>query len=1055
MQIIDHSVRFPHTVLVVVLLCVLFGYLSLDRIPVQLKPSTENPEIKIDTTFRGAAPREVEDQVTNRIEEVVDGVEGIERITSVSREGASSIKLEFDWGVDKNRAMIDVINKLNQVADLPDDAEEPVVVSVNSDSREPIMFITMLSKTLTANELYEIATDSIEPRFRRVAGVSDMWLFGGEEREMQIRVNPEKMAARGIRIDELETSLRSENMNVRGGFIDEGTVRFNLRTTGRFRSSEDIGAMIVRRSEFGSVYLREIAEIGFGYKEQTTVLRVNGTPTVVFGILRKAGANVVTICRQLETEIDTINREFVHRGVDVRLDIPHSDVAYIDESINLAWQNLMIGAILAAAVLLIFLRSPRIVLVVALSIPVCIITVFIFLRFFDRSLNIISLAGLAFSSGMILDNSIVVIENIYRHLNEGKDPATAAREATTEVWGAVVTSTLTTLAVFIPIIVMQNETGQLFKDIAITISLAISLSLIASISLIPTLAALLCRATRPDVDSQASNARPRRTPLLVAGGNAITRAYMYVINGMIGHRPVKMLAKTAIILIVTALFFASLTMLPSAEYLPNGNRNLVFYFAKPLVGSNLEKTVSDVEPLERILANDERVDRFFTVFASEFQAIGVICKDEPGADGIPYTHERKLREFTAELFRIGRNIAGFEVLFPVQASIFRDPGKQLEIDIIGPDLERLRAIASDIEDRLRGNTAASVKFVRSSFTSGKPEVQVHIDRARSIPLGMRVSQVADMVEVLKAGRIVGTYDDEGDQIDLALYATTGRVSERRDLEDIPIVTPVGKTVRLADIANVVSTTGPTEINHVEKERAITLTVNLKDDVALEEAIGVITKDVLLPVNAELPTKYAARLSGSADKLAATIKAVAGSFVLAVLIVYLLMVALFRSVLYPLIILITIPLATSGAFAGISIAHAQSDGLIIFDVISMLGLIILSGIVVNNAILIIHQAINFRDSGLSPEESLIESCRTRLRPICMSVITSVLGMLPLAAGSGAGTELYRGLGWVMIGGILVSTIFTLFLVPALASLMMDIQAIGRRIRGTDIGSHTRL
>jgi HAE1 family hydrophobic/amphiphilic exporter-1 len=1031
MNPIDGAIARPHTVIVVVLLAAVFGYIALQRIPVQLKPSLDKPEISITTTYRGAAPMEVEDQVTTPIEEEMDSVTGISRITSRSSQGRSAITLEFDWGVDKDVAMIDVINKLNQVPDLPEEADAPVAVSVTSDQEDVVMWIVMESDTFTPNEMYEWASDVIEPRMRRVPGLSDLLIFGGEEREMQVLLDPDRLAEKNIAIGDLIAAIRAENLNVRGGFVDQGKRRFNLRTVGRFESVADVGNIVIARSPRGAVYLHEVAEVRMGYKKQLSEVRTNGKPTVVFGIKRKTGANVLRLCQAMEVVLAELNANFAAKQEDLSLHVAYTEETYIDQSIQLAWQNLGLGALLASVVLIVFLRSFRLLLVVAVTIPVCMITVFVFVYLLGRSLNIISIAGLAFSSGMVVDNAIVVIENIYRHIADGRKPLDAARQGTHEVWGAVLISTLTTLAVFLPVMFIAEEAGQLFKDIAIAISLAISLSLLAAVLLIPMMASRLAKVPNPESKSEKFKS-------LVLGawiGVAIARLYQWMTTAITGRGPLRVLTKLLVVGGIVALFFGSMRLLPSAEYLPSGNRNLILVLAQPLVGSSIEKSVNSIRPLEQAIAADPSTKRFFSVFGDRFNAVGVIAKDE-------YSSEKQMQAQVGQMFGKTMGLSGFEFLFPLQMSIFRDPGKQLEIDISGPSLERLEAVSGQMKGQLFATEG--VMMARSNYTSGAPEVRIELDRRRAADVGLRVADVADVVESLVAGKIVGRYNDDGDQVDLTLYANAAQIDTIDALPNVILRTPWNERVRLSSIASVRNSSAPTAINHVEKERAITLTVNLKPDQSLEEAITRIERDLLAPTRLALPSSYTVRLSGTADKLNHTLRALTGGFVLAVLIVYLLMVALFRSWLYPFVILITIPLAASGAFLGVSIAHQVSGGLVSFDVIAMLGLIILAGIVVNNAILIVHQANNFRAEGRGHTEALRASCASRFRPICMSVITSVLGMTPLAFGTGAGTELYRGLGAVLIGGLLVSTVFTLFLVPALLSLFYDLQRLLRMI-----------
>jgi len=826
---------------------------------------------------------------------------------------------------------------------------------------------------------------------------------------------------------------------VRGGFFEEGKRRFNLRTVGQFTDPEDIGDVIVGRNEFGTIYLREVADTRPGYKKRLSQVSTDGQPTVVMGVIRKSGSNVVDLCNSLEEKVDVLNRAFSQKGQDITLTIAYKDETYISQSMQLAWRNLRVGALLACIVLLLFLRSLRSLLVVAITIPTCMITVFIFTNALGRSLNIISLAGLAFSGGMIVDNAIVVVENIYRHLSMGKTPWDAAVEGTREVWGAILISTLTTMAVFLPIIFIEEEAGQLFKDIAIAICLAIALSLFAAVTLIPMLASRLCHPPKSEDEWAKSPFRFLHILGKWVGmlwiGILIRKAYHSIIYFTIKRHPVSIICKLLIVGGVVAVFLGSLRFLPDAEYLPSGNRNLVLIFAQPLVGSSIDKTVSSVKPLEDMLLADQRVERFFSVFGQRFNAIGMIVKPE-------YGEERQMKAFVGEMFGKTRGLSGFESLFPIQMSIFRDPGKQLEIDVIGPSLDRLSQISKSIEGQLY--QTPGVQFVRSNYSAGNPEVQVYVDRQRCASLGVRVAEVADLIESLVAGKMVGTFNDDGKQIDLTLYARDGQADNRSDLAAVRFHTPAGLGVRLDSVAEIATTTGPTAINHVEKERAITLTVNLTDAVSLEQALADIDDRVLTPMRATLPGTYFLKLGGTADKLTTTLDALTGSFGLAVLIIYLMMVALFRSWVYPLIIMVTIPMAMSGAFLGITVAHQASGGLVIFDVLAMLGLIILAGIVVNNAILIVHQTLNFEEEGMAPTDALRHACDSRLRPIAMSVTTTVLAMLPLALGQGAGTELYRGLGAVIIGGLTVSTIFTLFLVPAIFSLVLDLQALGRKM-----------
>jgi HAE1 family hydrophobic/amphiphilic exporter-1 len=978
----------------------------------------------------------VEDQITIPIEDEMDGVEGVNKVTSTSSDGRSSITLEFDWGVDKDVAVIDVVNKLSQVPDLPDDAEEPEVQAVSSDEEEPILWCIMESPK-TPNEMFELAEDAVEPRLRRLEGVGDLFVFGGEEREYQVLVDPVAMAGRGISFSQLAAVLRAENQNVRGGFLDQGKRRFIVRTVGRYKDAEDVLSTIVAyEPDGGPVTLKEIATVQKGYKKRLSVVRHNGEPTVVFGVLRKSGANVVKTCRLVEDTIEKLNQEFSQKNLDTSLKVVYTDVEYIDQAVDLVTTNMMIGAVLAVLVLLFFLRSLRSVAVVFLSIPVSLITVFILLKAFGRTLNIISLAGMAFSIGMVVDNAIVVLENIYRHLGMGKRTMQAAYDGAREVWGAVLISTLTTLVVFIPIVFIQEEAGQLFKDIAIAISCAIALSFITSLTVIPSASAILFRIQSMREKFERNHPKAARIVNifeLTWIGKDWAKGYNWLMHHLVGRSKTKFFGKIAVVIFLALAFLLSMKLLPEAEYLPNGNRNFILIFAKPLVGTNLDRQVESIAPLEQHvqrMRDQGVVDQYFNVLSNRFNAMGIVVNKD-------HASEKEMQALVGQFFGITRTITGFESLFPVQANIFRDPGKQFEVEISGPELDRLNQLAKAIQGQLFGMQGV-VQFVRSSYQEGSPEVNVRLDREKCARVGLRVTDVAEAVESLVAGKVVGTYEEEGENIDLTIRAQPGTVETKEDLASLLLVTPTDHMIKLSEVADVGVTSGPTEIQHLEKERAITLTVNLTPDVSLERAIERVENEVLVPLRATLPGSYTLGFGGSADKLNTTLRALSGSFLLAVLIVYLLMVALFESFSYPLIIMAAVPPAASGAFLGITLSHWLSGGFVGFEVLAMLGLVILAGVVVNNAILIVHQALNYRREGFNPDQALLKSCESRLRPIMMSSTTSVLGMLPLAIGGGTGAELYRGLGATVVGGLAVSTLFTLFLVPTLMSFVQDIQ-----------------
>jgi HAE1 family hydrophobic/amphiphilic exporter-1 len=1006
-----------------ILLVAIFGYISLRRIPIQMKPTVDKPIITVSTVYRGAAPQEVEEQITTPIEEQLQSVENLHKISSRSSEGISRISLEFDWGVDKDIASINILKKLNLVGELPEEAETPIISAITSEEEQPIMWLIAQNPRMDINALYQYGDDYIKPQLERLPGVGQIRLPGGEEREIQVILDYDALSARGISISEVRDALRRENRNVRGGHFDEGKRRFTVRTVGLFQTLEDIEQVVIRKTGTEVVYVRDIARVVDSFKEKSSAVKANGKPTIAFGIIKKTGANTLQVIEQVKAEVEKLQQQLAPKGIT--LEAVYDESEYIWDSVNFVVSNLKWGALLASLVLIFFLKSLRSTIIVALAIPISVVAVFIPLLALGRSLNIISLAGLAFAVGMVVDNAIVVLENIYRQLEMGKSRVSAAFEGTYEVWGAVLAATLTTLAVFLPIIFVKEEAGQLFKDIAIAISCAVGFSLVVSITVIPMLSSQWLRA-RDKANNPEGHKWVDRL-LLSWVGSAVSGFFLKVVS--LGTRGFK--RKIAVILIITALFWLSLKLTPKREYLPTGNRNFIIILLKPHTGTNLARNEYLTGLVEEQVSKLPEVERYFSVVSPDFKIVGVICKRK---------YSMQIKQIAQKINRMIFGIPGFEYAFATQVSLFgRRLGKGLDIDIRGLDFDRIQAYAAQIQQQVRG--LPGVQLVRSSLQMGQPEIQVRVDREKAADLGLAVQDVAEIVETLVAGKIATLYKIGGNEYDITLKGPDERFDRKQALRDLIIYTPSGRRVTLTSIAEIREASGPTSIDHIELDRSITLTVNIAEEVPLEQVMDEVNNQVLAPLRQRLPYGYSVELSGTASDLETTAAALRDSFILAVIIIYLLMSSLFESFIYPFIIMFSVPLAATGAILGVYLTHSE------LNVVTMLGFIILAGIVVNNAILLIHQALHFmRRDGMEPNQAIIESTRTRIRPIFMSVITTVCGMLLLTFRGGAGSELYSGLGAAIVGGLSISTVFTLILVPVVFSLFVDL----KRLWGKAVG-----
>jgi HAE1 family hydrophobic/amphiphilic exporter-1 len=1018
MNPVEAIVRRPYVVAVAVILAVLVSVLSVGRIPVELKPTVDVPRITVTTAYRGAGAVEVEEQVTRELEEVLQRVEGLTKMTSDSADGLSTITLEFGYGHDLDAAVVDVLNKLTRVPSLPAEADEPLVEATSEPGPNAVMWVA-LESPYPPEDVRRIVDDDIEPRLERKPGVAGLFIAGGAEREVQVLLDPEALVARGLTFAEVGSALASANLNVRGGTVETPGRQLVVRTVGRAAVPALLEERVVRKDDSGTVYLRDVARVVDTSREATDFVSINGRPGIAIGVQRRTGANVVEVIRGVDEAVREVNRDFEARGVAVRLVPVYRETTYIDQAIAFVLENLWQGGLLAVVALLVFLRAIRPVVFVVLVIPICLVTVFPILLALGRSLNVISLAGIAFASGTIVDNAIVVLENVYRHLQMGKTRLQAAVDGGREVWGGLLASTCTTVAVFAPVILESDEASQTFVDIALAISAANVISLFVTVSVLPILAAYF-----------GPRAEAKETRRLVGEGRGlgfVGRAYEGAIRFLTqaGALP----AKVGFALFALGACVATLRLLPSPDYLPMGNRNLILFFASPVAGTLPAATYENMKPLEQFILAQPETDRVFVVNRPGFNGGGLTLKPEKAtADGLDSMHKR--------LFGPAMGLAGFRFVLPVRMSIFTDPGKQFEVELSGPDFAVLERGSEALQRRLAA--VEGVQFVRPSLVTGRPELHVHADAEKADRLGLTVAQVGDVVETAIAGRRRSILVQGGREVDVNVLVPPERIGSLEDLEDLPFLSPTGDRVTLGAVARVERTSGPLSVRRLERERNVQLIVNIRKDAPLQDVIERVEREVFPPTSAELGPAYRLTLGGAADKLKTTLASLSRGLALSVLIVYLLLVALFSSWVSPIVILVSVPLALAGGVLGIVVARDLSGGQAAFDVIAILGFVILAGIVVNNAILIVHQMNNLRTEGVPARRALVEASATRLRPILMSVITTVVGMWPLAAGGGAGAELYQGLGAVIVGGLLLSTAFTLFLVPVLVSIGHDLR-----------------
>jgi len=1022
MDIVSFSIKKPVTILVGIILVVLFGVISLQTLPYQLSPTVVEPVITVTTTWRGATPYEMEREIIEEQEKTLKGIPALTEMESEAFNGQSSISLTFKLGTNVDDALLRVSNKLNEVPSYPEGVDKPIINATGA-ATSPVIWIILKSDETNPRHIETYRTffeNEIRQHLERVEGVADLFIGSGVEDEMHIIVSPEQLAAYGLTINDLIQAIRGENVNVSAGNMGVGRRDFRIRTTGEFNSEEDIANVVLVSTGEKRVTVADVAQIKRGYSKRESTVIHNSKGGMAVGVKPEPGTNILAMTERVEDVVKWLNAEKL-APQNISLEWVYDQRRYINAAIDLIKQNILIGGMLAVIVLLIFLRSIRSTLVVATSIPISIIGTFIFMKAMGRNLNVVSLAGIAFAVGMLVDNAIVVIENIDRHRKMGKSPFQASYDGTREVWGAIIASSLTTIAVFLPVVFIQEEAGQLFRDIAIAVVGAVSLSLIVSMTVIPMFAFKLF--------SVSSKKVKKGEGVLARSGTRLATYIMQVVSLATRNWATRIGTVSLLILLAGGSVFF---LMPQTDYLPQGNRNFVLSILVPPPGLSQqerqdigEKLFVMAEPhLQKEHDGYPGILNMFYVARESIMLFGAMATDwDRAAELLP-------------LFR--RMIYSIPGMFGVsmQAGIFQSRigrSRTIDVDISGDDLDRIVKVAGMMFGKAKQALPDTQVRPIPSIELSYPEVKIVPNRERLKANNMSAADLGVALDVLMDGRIVGDFKQEGRKtIDLVLKTDDDSIRTPEALYQSMIAMPGGMVVPVSTLADLERTTGMTQIRHLERNRTITLQMTPPMEVPLQGAMEEIEAKIIKPVREMgLLKGLNVRMSGAADKLTETREALKWNFILASAIAYLLMASLFGNFIYPLIIMLTVPLAGAGGFIGLKLLNLLSSTPQPMDILTMLGFVILIGIVVNNAILIVHQALNnVHYNNMEYREAVLESVRSRLRPIYMSATTSIFGMLPLVVFPGSGSELYRGLGSVIIGGLAVSTVFTVFIIPSI-------------------------
>lgn len=1009
MKLTSNALSNPAAVAVGVALILLVGMLSLFKLPVQLFPDIERPRIAVQTQWRAASPQEVESEIIEPQEQVLRGIPGLTSMNAFANQGNSFINLEFTVGTNMNQTLIEVISRMTRVQSLPQDARPPRIMLGGFGGGTPALTFFFL-QALPGNEksiddYIDFTNETIKPRLESVNGVASVRTFTQQNREeLQIRFDPIKAAEYGIQIPEL-IALVSASNDISGGYVDVGRRQYTLRFNGKYKVDE-LENLILESRNGSNIRLADIAKVEIARPDKQNVAVQNGNPAFSLRIDKTNGANVLETLNRVKNEVTLMNSDILAERKLVMVQSFDASV-FIYRAINLVTSNLFAGVVLSLAILWFFIRRMRATLVIATAIPISLLTTFIVLEITGRSLNVISLAGLAFAVGMVLDAAIVVLENILRMRDKGLNNHESAEQGAQQVWGALLASTATTVAIFLPVFFLKDIEGQLFGDLALTIAIAVSVSLIVAVVLLPVLAKYFLK------QEKINDPNAKLWQSLTAKVMALTNT---------GRK--RILVAASLLLLPVVITYVAL---PTLDYLPPVKRDAIDGNLQFPPGANMHTIEREVvQPIvERLKpymdGTKEPALKNYYLFSGPFGGnIGVRAKDQSKVD---------------ELLELVRN----EILvdlpdtqaFAFQGNLFGGfgGGRQVRLNLQSKDTNALQNAAKQGIDWVKNAIPDARVRANPGTENAEPELRLIPNDRNILEQGWDRRDLGRVVRTMGDGLYVGEYFNGSKRLNMILRSKDWDTPD--ELADVPVVTGNGSITPLSELVSINRTVGPSNLTRLNGSRTIRLDINPPKGWSLERTISVLQAQVEPKLRAVLPDDGNIIYGGSADQLAKAIKVMAENFAFALVILFLLMAALFKSIKDSLLVVITIPLATVGGVIAI-----QALNLIVFqplDLLTMIGFIILLGLVVNNAILLVHQTRLGQTSGLTRFDAVEQALSLRLRPIFMSTSTSFFGMLPLLLMPGAGSVIYRGLASVIVGGLAFSTIFTIVLLPCLLRL----------------------
>jgi len=1043
----NFSVNRPVAVIMAVLVVMMIGTVSLSGLYVDLLPEMNFPMAIVLTSYQGSAPQEVENLISKPLEEVLGTVGNIKNISSMSSMGNSIIIAEFETGTDMDFASLEMREKIDMVRGyLPEDAGDPMVIQMDINMM-PVLLLAV-SGDRPLDELKSIAEDTIKPRIERRDGVASVEVTGGLTREIQVIVEPEKLAAHGLSIANVVQALQAQNMNLSAGLATRGSQEMALRVIGEFSGVDEIAAGSLTTPSGAQIRLDDVAVVKDGFKDTTGFNRSGEQPGILLSIQKQSGANTVSVVRDARRVLEELKSVLPD---DVVVFTVMDQAEYIEFVIQNVYQNLYMGAFLAMLVLFVFLRNLRSTLVIALSMPISVITTFILIYFGGLTLNMMTLGGLALGIGMMVDSSIVVLENIFRHRERGLDRIEAAKIGTAEVSNAITASILTTVAVFFPIVYVEGIASELFSDLALTVSFSLLSSLLVALTLIPMLSSRLLKVDPIDNNNNSASGaageggkgtKPRRGlvyRMVRRSGKwleALDNIYRVVLGWCLRRR----LVTVAIIMV---LFAGSLLLVPAigAEFIPSMDQGMISVSIELPRGSSLEETDKVVRKVEEAFQKYEK--EIDLVFAS----IGGGGMEGMGMGG----GGSNIGSIYVDLVPLEERVHSTqEVIEGVREQIASIPGAEIkvsaadmgfgtgfttpvEITLKGDELELLNELSARAAALVK--TIPGTREVTTSLEEGQAEIQLVVNREKAAVYGLSAAQIASTVRTAVEGQVATRYRTGSDEIDVRVRLSEEGKKEVTEIENLLLASPAGFMLPLGEVAEIREQQAPSTISRDNQVRVVSVTAQLDGSRDLAGVIGDVEK--VIEEKLILPPGYTLDFGGEFELMSEAFGDLSLALIMAIALVYMILAAQYESLLHPFVIMFSMPVALIGVILSLYVTGCA------FSVVTFIGVIMLAGIVVNNAIILVDYINQLRRRGLERDEAILTAGPIRLRPILMTALTTILAMVPMAFGTGEGAELQASMGIAVIGGLTTSTFLTLLFVPVIYSLFDDLRKIGRR------------